>query len=87
MTYFRISTDDPLGTIKTYLGEGEFTDDPFNMAGGIAVAQIPNLQGLMKHICRNGFEHHVGMARSHCGDVVAEAVETYLDWDLYYHKG
>lgn len=87
MTYFRISTDDPMGTIRAYLGEGEFTADPFDMAGGIAIAHIPNLQDLMKHICRNGFEHHVGMVRSHCADVVAEAVETYLDWDLYYHKG
>jgi L-fucose isomerase-like protein len=87
MTYFRVSTDDPLGTVKAYLGEGEFTADPFDMAGGIAVAHIPDLQCLMKYICRNGFEHHVGMVRSHCADVVAEAAETYLDWELYYHKG
>ena len=36
MTFFRASTDDQLGTIKAYVGEGEFTDDPFPMDGGIA---------------------------------------------------
>ena len=29
MTFFRASTDDRLGTIKAYVGEGEFTADPF----------------------------------------------------------
>ena len=31
MTYFRMSTDDTLGLIKSYVGEGEFTDDPTNI--------------------------------------------------------
>jgi L-fucose isomerase-like protein len=46
MTYFRISTDDTKGVIKTYLGEGRITDDPYGMDGGIAVCEIPNLQTL-----------------------------------------
>ena len=87
MTYFRVSTDDPRGKIKAYLGEGEFTADPFDMAGGIAIAQVPNLQGLLKYICRNGFEHHVGMVRSHCAAVIEEALGTYLKWELYHHMG
>lgn len=86
MTFFRVSTDDPRGVIRAYLGEGDFTDDPFDMAGGIAVCRIPKLQKLTKHMCRNGFEHHTGMVRSHCADIIAEAVETYLGWELYYHN-
>lgn len=86
MTYFRVSTDDVNGQIRAYLGTGEFTDDPFDMAGGIAVCRIQNLQKLLKYMCRNGFEHHVGMARSHCAKVIEEAVQTYLDWDLYHHE-
>ncbi len=39
MTFFRASTDDRLGTIKAYVGEGAFTDDPFAMDGGIAVTR------------------------------------------------
>jgi L-fucose isomerase-like protein len=86
MTYFRISTDDRKGKIKAYLGEGRFTDDPFGMAGGIAVCSVPRLQSLMKYMCKNGFEHHVGMVRSHCAAVIEEAINSYMKWDLYYHK-
>lgn len=85
MTYFRISTDDYHGKIKSYLGEGRFTDDPFPMSGGIAVCSIPNLQQLMKHIIKNGFEHHVGMVRGHVAEVVEEAAGNYLGWDIFRH--
>ena len=86
MTYFRISTDDNKGTVKTYLGEGKITDDPYGMDGGIAVCEIPELQKLMKHMCKNGFEHHVAMVRTHVADVIEEAVENYLGWELYKHQ-
>lgn len=86
MSFFRISTDDYTGRIKAYLGEGEFTDDPFPMAGGIAVCSIPNLQSFMKYMVKNGFEHHVGMVRTHVADIIEEAVTTYLGWDLYRHE-
>ena len=86
MTYFRISTDDKRGKIQAYLGEAEFTDDPFDMAGGIAICRVDGLQTLMKHICKNGFEHHVAMVRSHSAAIVEEAVVTYMGWDLYHHK-
>lgn len=85
MTYFRISTDDQWGEIKGYLGEGEFTDDPCNMAGCVSVCKIPNLRSLLGYICRNGFEHHVAMGRGHVADVVGEAVGKYLGWTLYNH--
>jgi L-fucose isomerase-like protein len=86
MTYFRISTDDTKGRIKSYLGEGQFTNDPYGMDGGIAVCQVKNLRALLGYICQNGFEHHVAMARTHCAAVLQEAVCKYLGWDLYYHR-
>jgi L-fucose isomerase-like protein len=85
MTYFRISTDDTLGLIKSYLGEGEFTDDSYGMDGGIAVTRIPELQKLMKFMCKNGFEHHVAMVRGNVSNILEEAVNSYLNWDLYVH--
>jgi L-fucose isomerase-like protein len=85
MTYFRMSTDDRRGKIKTYLGEGQFTGEPFDMDGGIAVCQIPRLRELMGYMCQNGFEHHVAMTRTHCAGVLYEAITKYLGWDLYYH--
>ena len=45
MTYFRISTDDPRGVIKSYLGEGAITKDPYGMDGGIAICKIPKSAG------------------------------------------
>ncbi len=86
MTYFRISTDDKNGGIRAYVGEGEFTDDPCDMSGGVAVCKIPNLQPLMKYMCKNGFEHHVAMVRSHCAAVIDEAISTYMKWDMYQHE-
>lgn len=85
-TYFRISTDDLSGSIKAYLGEGAFTDDPYNMDGGVAVCEVNNLQGLMNYLCKNGFEHHVAMGRDHVAEIIEEAVTTYLDWNIYHHK-
>jgi L-fucose isomerase-like protein len=85
LTFFRISTEDTLGIIRGYLGEGEITDDPYGMDGGIAVCRIDRLQELMKFLCKNGFEHHVAMGRGEVADVLEEAVDTYLGWDLYVH--
>jgi L-fucose isomerase-like protein len=85
-TFFRMSTDDRRGEIRGYVGEGTFTDDPFPMDGGIAVCRIPNVRNLMRHITKNGFEHHVAMARGMHSDVLEESIETYLGWNLYAHN-
>ncbi len=85
MTYFRLSSDDRAGTVKCYLGEGEFTDHPFAMDGGIAVTKVPRLRDLMRFVTQNGFEHHVAMVRGNHADVVAEAVQRYLKWPYYHH--
>ncbi len=85
LTYGRISTDDCKGIIKAYVGEGELTNDALNTFGNRAVAQINNLQGLMNHVCRNGFEHHVVMNASKTAGVLKEAFENYLGWETYEH--
>lgn len=85
-TFFRISTDDTKGCIKSYLGKGDLTDDPYGMDGCIAVTKVDNLQPLMKYICKNGFEHHVAMCRGNVKDILAEAIETYLNWNIYIHE-
>jgi len=86
MTFFRASTDDRLGTIKAYVGEGEFTADPFAMDGGIAVTMVARLRPLLGFIARNGFEHHVAMVRGHHASAVHEAVTRYLNWPIYRHE-
>lgn len=85
-TFFRISTDDNFGIIKSYLGEGKFTNDPYGMDGGIAVTEVENLQSLLKYMCKNGFEHHVAMTRGNVASIIDEAINSYLGWDIYHHK-
>lgn len=85
-TFFRISTDDTKGAIKAYWGTGEITDDPYGMDGCIAVTKVNNLQTLMKYICKNGFEHHVAMVRNDVKEILNEAIEDYLGWNLYVHE-
>jgi L-fucose isomerase-like protein len=82
LTYGRISTDDPKGIMKAYIGEGALTDDALNTFGNRAVAQIDNLQGLMQYVCRNGFEHHVVMNASKTAGILQEAFENYMGWEV-----
>jgi L-fucose isomerase-like protein len=86
MTFARVTTDDRRGKIRTYVGEGRITSDPLDTFGSRAVAEIPGLQKLMQYICRHGFEHHAAMNPSQSAAILAEAFETYLGWEVYYHS-
>jgi L-fucose isomerase-like protein len=85
VTFARISTDDRNGEIISYVGEGRFTDDDLKTFGTRAVVEVPDLQRLMRVICRRGFEHHAAMNGSHTAGVLVEAFEQYLGWDVYRH--
>jgi L-fucose isomerase-like protein len=85
-TYCRVSTDDERGTIRAYLGQGTVTDDPLQSFGGYGVIEIPAFQTLLKHICMNGFEHHVAINLSQSAEAVYDALGNYLGWDVYYHQ-
>jgi L-fucose isomerase-like protein len=85
-TFGRVSTDDASGKIRAYVGEGRFTDDELKTFGTRAVVEVPKLQKLLRYICRQGFEHHAAMNGSHTAGVLAEALETYLGWDVHYHE-
>jgi L-fucose isomerase-like protein len=85
MSYARYSTDDRRGVIRGYTGPGKFTDDPLTTFGGAGVAEIPKLQKLLKHICREGFEHHVAANFSDVSKSIHEAATRYLGWESYYH--
>jgi L-fucose isomerase-like protein len=85
MSYARFSTDDRRGVIRGYTGPGAFTDDPLETFGGAGVAEIPQLQKLLKYICREGFEHHVAANFSDVSKAVHEAAVRYLGWESYYH--
>lgn len=84
-TFTRVSTDDVNGVIRAYTGSGELTDDLLDTFGQRAVAYVKNLQTLLAYICRNGFEHHVAITPGNVPDILAEAFETYLGWNVYNH--
>lgn len=86
LTYGRLTTDDSAGTIRAYVGEGELTDDELKTFGNRAVAHVPRLQKLMRHVCEQGFEHHVVMNASHSAAVLDEAFAKYLGWEVYHHE-
>jgi L-fucose isomerase-like protein len=85
-TFCRTTTDDVAGVISVYVGEGEFTNDKLDTFGGYGVMKIPNLQLLMQYICRMGFEHHVAVSLSQKADAIAEALDSYMGWEVYRHE-
>jgi L-fucose isomerase-like protein len=84
-TFARIGTDDTGGRIRAYVGEGRFTDDPLGTFGCRAVVEVPELQALLRHICREGFEHHAAVNGASVASAIAEALGRYLGWDCFHH--
>jgi len=86
LTFGRITTADPDGKIRAYVGEGELTNDPLDTFGTRAVAHVPKLQKLMRYVCKQGFEHHVVMNLSKTAAVLEEALGNYLGWEVHRHE-
>jgi L-fucose isomerase-like protein len=86
MSFCRVSTDDTTGKLRSYVGEGEFTNDPLDTFGGAGVVRIERLQDLLRYICLNGWEHHVAANFSTVAGMVHEAGSRYLGWDMHWHN-
>jgi L-fucose isomerase-like protein len=85
LTFCRVSTDDLHGRMRAYAGEGEITPDSLQSFGGYGVVRIPRLQALLQFVCKNGYEHHVAVNRSHYGRAVVEALGNYKGWEVHSH--
>lgn len=85
MTYLRISSDDSMGKMKMYVGEGKFGDEKIPTKGGVANCQVDHLQELMQYICKHGFEHHVCFVRGRVADILEEALGNYMGIEVYHH--
>ena len=85
VTYCRISTDDASGEVRGYLGEARITEDRVESFGGYGVIHVPRFQQLLRHICENGFEHHVALNPAQVAEAVREALSRYLGWNIYHH--
>ena len=86
MSFARFSTNDREGSIRGYVGEGEFTEDPLDTFGGAGVVRIPRLQELLRYICERGFEHHVAANLAPVAAAVQEATTRYLGWSVLQHN-
>ena len=87
MSFARITTDDVDGVIRSYMGDGQITDDDLETFGSRAVVVVPGLQKLLKHICTCGYEHHAAFTNAHSADIISEAFGNYMGWEVYHHKG
>ncbi|MFO7795431.1 MAG: L-fucose/L-arabinose isomerase family protein [Promethearchaeati archaeon] len=85
-TLLRIDTDDTTGTIRGLIAEGKYTEDTLETFGGYGVIEIPELQNLLKKICKRGFAHHVAANLNEVGAITNEALSTYLNWDIEFHN-
>ncbi|TFF85218.1 MAG: fucose isomerase [Promethearchaeota archaeon] len=85
-TLLRIDTDDRSGKVKAMLCEGKYTDDSLETFGGYGVVEIPHLQQLLQKLCKQGFAHHVAATLNRVGEIVYEALDNYLGWDIEYHN-
>jgi L-fucose isomerase-like protein len=85
-TYCRVSTDDLNGRMASYLGEGRFTEDKLDTFGGYGVIEVPNFQKLLRFICEHGYEHHIAATKAEVAHGLADALKTYLGWQVYHHQ-
>ena len=82
MTFSNCKTED--GKLVIYSSEAEFTsgkiENAFFGCGG--VAHIPNLQDKLIRLARGGFKHHTTVGVGHMKDILDEAFNTYLHYDV-----
>ena len=72
------------GKLTFYLDKGRFADEqlPADFFGCGGIAEFDGLQNKMLNLLRRGFPHHVCLSYGDHREVIREAVETYLKYDL-----
>lgn len=72
------------GAVKCCVGEGTFTDDPIpeNFFGCAGVFEIERMQNVLQYLGRSGYRHHVSVARGRALRPLAEALGSYLGFDV-----
>ncbi len=82
-TYSNCMTED--GKLKIYVSHGEFTGEPIEDAffGCGGVAEIPDLQNKLLRLAKNGYKHHTTVGVGHMKEILTEAFETYLGYEVF----
>src|SRR5260370_9168290 len=86
MSFARFSTNDREGSIRGYVGEGEFTEEPLDTFGGAGVVRIPRLPHLLRYICERGFEHHVAANLAPVAAAAQDATTRSLSCGVLHHN-
>ena len=84
--FLPLNSRDEFNILYKFFSKEEFTDDDLPTFGGVAVCEVPEMNKLMHHLTRNGYEHHVALVQSACADILEEALGNYLGWDVYRHS-
>jgi L-fucose isomerase-like protein len=81
-TFGSLMTDS--GKLRTYLGQGRFTDDPVpaDFFGCAGVAEIAGLQDALQAVGYMGHRHHTSVSPGHVAAPVAEALQRYLGYEV-----
>lgn len=82
MTFMSSKIED--GKLSFYLGEGNFTEDKIEDAffGCAGVVKINGLQKILLNIGKLGYKHHVAVTTGFVMEVIKEAFNTYLHYDI-----
>ncbi len=82
ITFGSLKTED--GKICAFVTEGKFTDDPVEEAffGSGKVVETNGLDKLSNYIAQSGYKHHVSITYGNCGEILKEAFENYLGYQI-----
>lgn len=83
ITFCRIHTNDEAGRIESIVGQAKIVPNPPDSFGAIGLLEVPELQDLLRYICYHGYEHHVSITQGNQAEVLHEAFDKYLKWDVY----
>jgi L-fucose isomerase-like protein len=72
------------GRLKSYLGQGRFTEDPVpaDFFGCAGVAEVPNLQDALQTIGYLGHRHHTSVSPGQVLEPVKDAFTRYLGYEV-----
>ena len=86
-TYCRVSTDDFCGRVDARTSAKAASPTTSSTpSAATASSRCRTSRGCCSYICRNGFEHHVAATKATVADAVEDALDTYLEWDVYRHE-
>lgn len=82
ITFGSIRTEN--GKVKGFVSDGIFTDDNIEKEffGSGKVVEKENINGIANYMAKSGYKHHICITYGDLREVIKEAFETYLGFEL-----